>query len=346
MKWGSCYTYSWVYDNPYYMARSDDCRNCGVDKIDQAEQALAIQALPNATFQRWHNIVSQMATAPDEAGWAQQGSGSCKIVTAGHNANTQLSATYSITLPSKSSCDERHSAMVMPGVFVNAPHLMGNGSAAAQRCPMPMDGQVTLQCTDGVLSATGNNSCASRSSVDLTTKGYFRMLRGHNYHGIETGSAFAVAEMSHFQGLCPTTGWIKWSSCNATMPCYVGMQTRTRQPIAGKSQTDLHCIDLDFFQSRSCVGPGFCDEVLARFMQGTSHSIASFEQAYKSASTSLPNPTAGVQMLTSAYQTCSEAQRRCELLTGKSHCSMLFQGHFKVKKGAAYRLRFDASEGG
>jgi hypothetical protein len=345
MNWGSCYTYSWAFNDEYYTSRSVDCRSCAKERIDQAERALAIRALPNDTFIEWHNITSQMATAPDEAGWAQERSGSCKIITAGFNDFTQLSATYTIHVPSGNTCDEKHSALVTPGVFVNAPHDMASGASAMQRCPMPMLGQVSLRCTDGVLYVEGN-SCSSRSDVNLASRGYYRMLRGHNYHGIETGAAFAVPEMSRDKGLCRTTGWTHWSTCNATMPCEVGVQTRTREPVGNQSKTEPKCQGIQFFQSRGCIGPGFCDEVLARFSAIGASSVDGFDEIYKTDSIKLPNPTAGSLMIPSSYQSCSEATSRCQTFTGKTNCDMLFEGHFKVNKGAHYILNYEASEGG
>jgi hypothetical protein len=130
------------------------------------------------------------------------------------------------------------------------------------------------------------------------------------------------------------------------MPCEVGVQTRTREPVGNQSKTEPKCQGIQFFQSRGCIGPGFCDEVLARFSAIGASSVDGFDEIYKTDSIKLPNPTAGSLMIPSAYQSCSEATSRCQTFTGKTNCDMLFEGHFKVNKGAHYILNYEASEGG
>ena len=50
-------------------------------------------------------------------------------------------------------------------------------------------GSVQLECRKGALYAIGN-SCSLRPGTPeaaVNARGYFKILRGQNYHGIETG---------------------------------------------------------------------------------------------------------------------------------------------------------------
>jgi hypothetical protein len=385
MTWGSCYTDSWILSHEYYIARKQaDCRQCTETALGQKINAIAIQNLPNDTFIEWHALVQQALDAPDQPGWMRQFPGSCELKTGGHAQNTQLSASYTLMMPDSADgsggCDERHSAPYAKGKFVHAPGLMPNDTVATQRCPPPYRGTVELKCVSGVLFAESHN-CSSRAAFGrLSTEamarnlacaqyqegnctgacewdvgqagcvavplGYFKILRGVNYHGIEEGASFAIAEMSRFMTSCPTTGWTRWSVCNASRPCERGVQERTRQPLAGLSVSDAQCSNLEFFESRPCVGPGFCPEVLTRFVKNNHSAIESFMAAYKTQSMSIGRTaSAGAHMLPSPYPNASDASFWCSLITGDSACSMYFEGHFEVKEAGEYTLMYKTAEG-
>jgi hypothetical protein len=96
--------------------------------------------------------------------------------------------------------------------------------------------------------------------------GYYKTIRGSNYHGIESGAAFGIAEMNRFAARCPTLSWSRWTECTATNPCEKGIQHRSREPI-GLSKSDPKCVSMMFNDTRTCVGPGFCPQVLTRFVR-------------------------------------------------------------------------------
>ena len=73
--------------------------------------------------------------------------------------------------------------------------------------------------------------------------GYYKTVRGVNYHGIESGAAFAIAEMNRFAARCPTLSWSRWTECNATRPCEKGVQSRSREPIS-LSKADPKCVGM------------------------------------------------------------------------------------------------------
>jgi len=383
--WGSCYTDEWVRNHEWYQQyKVADCDECVTTKLAQYENAMAVQGLPNATFYEWYELAQQAFTAPDDPGWMRQFLGSCELTSSGHNMNTVMTATYQFTVPTGADgaggCDERHSAPYARGRFVHAPGLMQSGDRVAQRCPPPLAGQVQLKCEGGVLTAL-SHTCHERASATelspevqarkvacgqlayadceeegcawdqeagacgLAKRGYFKIVRGINYHGIEEGAAFAIAEMSRFVGLCPTTGWTRWSECSAVEPCERGSQNRTRQPANGLAQDSPACAEISFNETRPCVGPGFCPEVLTRFVQGSHNVIEDAMRAYTSQSRKLPYSTAGAHMMASAYPSCADAKHWCNLLTGGQTCSMMFEGHFEVKADAEYFLRYEASEG-
>eukprot|EP00933_Yihiella_yeosuensis_P058692 TRINITY_DN5933_c0_g1_i2.p1 TRINITY_DN5933_c0_g1~~TRINITY_DN5933_c0_g1_i2.p1 ORF type:complete len:2461 (-),score=532.25 TRINITY_DN5933_c0_g1_i2:137-6556(-) len=386
-RWGSCYTQDWIKKHSWYNSRKKaDCWDCTETKLAQAEQALATKALPSATFVKWHALVQQSFTAPDEPGWMRQFLGSCQLESKGHNKNTQMTATYQLSMPNGADgaggCDERHSAPFVEGKFVNAPGPMKSGSTAKARCPMPLKGEVSLTCNAGVLKATAH-TCEERASggqlspdvlelkqqcvtlktkdaclkkkacawdtlsgCDVQRRGYFKVVRGKNYHGIEDGAAFAIAEMSRFVSLCPTTGWSKWSTCSAAQPCASGMQSRVRKPAKGFTVGSPGCQGITFQETRPCVGPGFCSQVLTRFMKGGGTDLSQALKTYKAQSAKLPYSTAGAHIMESAYPSCTNATYWCNLITGKSPCSMIFSGNFQVKKTADYFFKYDASEGG
>eukprot|EP00928_Gymnodinium_smaydae_P052825 TRINITY_DN3697_c0_g1_i4.p1 TRINITY_DN3697_c0_g1~~TRINITY_DN3697_c0_g1_i4.p1 ORF type:complete len:2404 (-),score=413.62 TRINITY_DN3697_c0_g1_i4:118-7329(-) len=384
LDWGSCYTQDYVYTHDWYLSRKKaDCRNCTAMARAQKEQALATQALNSTTFIQWHELVQQAFDAPDEPGWSRQFLGSCQLESRGHNKNTQMTASYDLTVPNgadgNGGCDERNSAFFVQGKFVNAPGPMASGTKATQRCPMPLKGEVQLTCDDGVLRAASHtceeraalgdlapdvqeakrlcmslpkenctDTCAwdSLSGCDIPRRGYFKIVRGYNYHGIEDGAAFAIAEMSRFLTLCPTTGWSKWSACSAKVPCTEGTQTRTRDPAGEFTREHPGCAEVSFNESRPCVAPGFCPQVHTRFLQSGGAEVDQALAAYKRQSTTLPYGTAGAHIMQSAYPTCQEAEYWCRLITGSSPCDMLFSGNFEVKKSGNYYLRYSASSGG
>ncbi|CAE8731911.1 unnamed protein product [Polarella glacialis] len=381
--WGTCYMES-SFSASYIRA---DCVQCNETALAQHVQGLATQAMSAESFSEWHTIVQQAFTAPDEPGWMRQFTSSCELESAGHNTNTQMTATYDLTTTNGADdaggCDETHSAPFAPGQFVNAPRLMLEGTAATQRCPMPLSGTVNLRCTGGVLQVeshtcqeratlpdlspevrtikeactllSSNETCKHNgqcswdiitASCDIGRRGYFKIVRGVNYHGIESSAAFAIAEMTRFLELCPTNGWTKWSVCTVSVPCESGTQHRTREPVNGFAKDHEGCKDVQFDESRSCVGPGFCSEVHARFMRSGSSDISTALLSYKTESSSLPYATAGAHMLESAYPTCDQAKYWCNLITGNEICTILYSGHFEVKKSADYLLRYEALEGG
>eukprot|EP00746_Dinoflagellata_sp_MGD_P161819 gnl/MRDRNA2_/MRDRNA2_89101_c0_seq1.p1 gnl/MRDRNA2_/MRDRNA2_89101_c0~~gnl/MRDRNA2_/MRDRNA2_89101_c0_seq1.p1 ORF type:complete len:1303 (+),score=170.88 gnl/MRDRNA2_/MRDRNA2_89101_c0_seq1:188-3910(+) len=252
---------------------------------------------------------------------------------------------------------------------------------AQQRCPPPYKGYVELQCMDGVLSATANHNCTSRlqfgslsPSAEAASRscsilpedacvekcewdavagcipvpmGYFKIIRGINYHGIEEGAAYAIAEMSRFTTNCPTTGWTKWSVCNVSTPCERGIQNRTREPLAGVDMTSPGCTNLQFLETRPCTGPGFCPEILTRFVAGSQDKIDSFMGAYELKSKTIGvSPSAGAHMLPSPYPSDSDAEFWCSMITGDSKCSMYFEGQFEVKEDGHYSLEYTPEEGG
>merc|ERR1719272_1055830 len=225
----------------------------------------------------------------------------CKIKGGGFVSNALLSVTYNISMPSNTFCDERHSAPYEKGKFVHAPGKMENGGKVQQRCPPPMMGNVNLECRNGALYAL-SNTCSLRPGTPDTMKssrGYYKSVRGVNYHGIESGAAFGIAEMNRFAARCPTLSWTRWTECNATTPCTKGVQQRSRSPI-GFSMDDPKCVGMMFFDERSCVGPGFCPQVLTRFVASGSSDIAGFLGAYKRQSSTMDarsTATAGSAMM-------------------------------------------------
>jgi hypothetical protein len=350
-KWGSCYTQSWARTSNYVMSKKiADCAPCAENEVKAAEKEFAVRALDNATFSKWFRLVEQSWDAPDDAGWMRMKTGSCKIKGGGFVKNALLSATYDIDMPGNKFCDERHSAPYAKGKFVSAPGYMADGKKTTQRCPPPMLGKVDLECRNGALYAL-SNSCALRAGTPdsmLNSTGYYKMLRGTNYHGIESGAAFAVAEMNRFTSRCPTLSWSKWSECNVTIPCAHGVQTRSRAPI-NLPKTDPRCAQLLFHEERSCVGPGFCPQVLTRFVAKGSLDIASFTAAYKIQSTTVDDnsyATAGVTMLNTSSPSCSDAKYWCRITTGVEECDMYMEGHFKVHKTAEYYLHYETESGG
>jgi len=297
------------------------------------------------------------------------------------SATYTLYKPYGSTNDGKGTCDERFSAPYAKGAFVNAPGLMQDGETATQRCPSPLAGNVEVHCAGGVL-AVRSNTCRERAtlgSLSTTSRafhrqcepkateaaclstsvctwagthcvrkstGYFKILRGYNYHGIEDGAAFAIAEMDRFVGQCPTTGWTRWSACTASLPCEKGNQTRTRSPAKGYSRDHPVCRDLQLSETRSCVKPGFCPEVLMRFAASASSDVNGFMKSYKAASQTLPYATAGATMMETAYPNCSAVQYWCSMTTGSKNCAFYVEGHFQVKKAAEYFFRYEASGGG
>jgi len=383
MRWGSCYTSSYVFRSSWYQQNKlADCRNCTEAAIHNLNLAIATQNLNRSAFVAWHNTVMQAFTAPDSPGWMRASRGSCKLNMGGFVTNAQLTATYNITKPNGAdghgACDERHSAPWASGHFVHAPGFMASGSDATTRCPMPLAGNVSLHCENAVLTVTSNacherapvsmlgnrlarehhNGCAGKlragcgagcvwtgSDCVRSTQGYFKVLRGYNYHGIEEGAAFAIAEMDRFVGECPTTGWSRWSACSATSVCEAGSQRRTRAPAPGYDMSDPICADLLLEEVRSCVKPGFCPQVLVRFAAQASASLEQFMPTYRAGSQTLPYARAGATMLHTAYPTCTEAQYWCNMITGDSSCGLYMEGHFNVRRDGDYFLRYEADSG-
>lgn len=393
MRWGSCYTHSWAYRSSYYQKNKlADCRNCSAAEIHNKNLAIATQNLPQAEFIKWHNLVQQAFTAPDDAGWMRKFRGSCVVNTGGFVSNAQLTATYTIHKPygadGKGACDEKHSAPWAPGHFVNAPGFIANGGDASIRCPMPLGGNVSVHCKDAVLTVNshtchdrapaprlGNadarqfhSQCASEMTKSgcaavkgtpgmpppcvwtgadcaRSSMGYFKILRGFNYHGIEEGASFAIAEMDRFVGECPTLGWSRWSPCSAAKVCEAGTQRRTRSLAPGYDMSNPMCKDLLLEETRNCVKPGFCPRVLARFAASAGPSVEGFMATYKTGSQTLPYARAGATMLHSGYPNCSEAKYWCTMITGAEKCGMYFEGHFQVKKDGDYFLKYEADSG-
>jgi hypothetical protein len=247
------------------------CTACSQNEAKVSQKAYAVKNLDNATFLKWFKLVEQSWDAPDTPGWMRFNTGSCDVKTGGYSKNAMLSATYPIHVPNNKFCDERHQAPFKLAeraawTYVAAPGYMADGAKKAQRCPPPMLGNVNLECRAGVLRVL-SQTCVLRPGMprsSLNSNGYYTTVRGVNYHGIESGASFAVAEMNRFANRCPTLSWTRWSECNVSTPCAVGGQTRSRNPIS-LAKTDPKCKDMMFFEERSCVGPGFCPQVLTRF---------------------------------------------------------------------------------
>jgi len=384
MKWGSCYTSVWVYGSSFYQNNKiADCQRCTASLIHQKHLALATKALPNATFLKWHQLVTQAFTAPDEAGWMRIGKGACQVRMAGFASNTQLNATYTINMPygadGNGACDERHSAPFATGHFVNAPGFMPDGGTASTRCPMPLAGNVSLRCEKGVLYATSSTCreqvsiseltnplarfarvvvCAGRNEMQCAPPcawakthcirgllGYYKMLRSYNYHGIEEGASFAIAEMDRFVGHCPTLGWSRWSTCSATKVCESGKQNRTRSLAPGYARSHPMCKDLLLYEERSCVKPGFCPQVLMRFMDNALPDPNDYMFLYKQKSIEAPNSKAGAAMMHTAYPNETEAKYWCTMVAGRGNCHIYIEGHFQVKKDGEYMLRYETRDG-
>jgi len=347
--WGYCYLDEWAKTSTYINERlKAKCESCTENSYKLKQKAFATKNLDNATFLKWFTLVEQSWTAPGPPGWMRQNTGNCKVETAGWVKNALLSATYTFTMPTQTFCDERHSAPYAQGKFVHAPGYMADGEKKTQRCPPPLLGTVTLYCTSGTLRAT-DHSCHKRPTSPSMEGllGYYKMLRGANYHGIEDGAAFAIAEMNRFQSHCPTLSWTKWSECNTSTPCERGVQSRTRDPI-GISKNDPNCAEMMFYEERPCVGPGFCNQVLTRFIAGGTSNIESFLKSYKKQSTTIQSDkyaSAGAHMLQTATPTCDDAKYWCKITTGQSKCGMYFEGHFQVYKDAEYYMSYEVDSG-
>ena len=172
-------------------------------------------------FQEWWELVEEMDDAPDAPGWMRQSHGSCKLRAMGFSKDATLSAAYELDfgqgIPGGKG-DVRQSVGYETGNFVNAPGRMDDGETKSTRCPMPSSGEVELEGRSGTLYAT-RHSCQDPGGVDVASLGYFKIVRGLDYHGIETGAAFAIAEMGRFTDPCPTTGRTRWSECSACHEC-------------------------------------------------------------------------------------------------------------------------------
>jgi hypothetical protein len=344
--WGSCYTDGWAWTSNHMMShKKANCTPCDENLLKLEEKAYATRSLDDETYLKWFTLVEQSWDAPDEPGWLRQNTGQCRVTAGGFVKNAQLSVTYSIDMPGHDWCDERQSAPYAKGKFVHAPGFMEDGSQMPQRCPPPLLGEVQLECRKGVLYAK-SNSCSLRPGADetLPTKvGYYKMLRGANYHGIESGASFAIAEMSRFAQRCPTMSWTRWSECNVSTPCQKGVQHRSREPIS-LSKDDDKCAGLMFHEERSCVGPGFCPQVLSRFAISAGADIEQFLHSYKAQSTTIISDsyaTAGAVMMSSSTPTCEDARYWCKLTTGKDTCDMYMEGHFEVRKDAEYFFHYE-----
>mmetsp|Transcript_56405 Transcript_56405/g.129438 ORF Transcript_56405/g.129438 Transcript_56405/m.129438 type:complete len:2222 (-) Transcript_56405:29-6694(-) len=367
----------------WYVERgwATDCRRCNQNDMVAKEKELASRSLSDADFVKWYSLLQEALTAPDAPAFKRLVESGCSITADGFNNNTVMRATYYIDMPAnvEGTCDERHSAPFSDGIFVNAPGPMSNGAAVNTSCPLGMSGEVQLTCRDGVLTAVGS-TCAARTlsgseeatqrqrtcrslstaenctgfcdfingKCDFVTRGYFRMVRGVNYHDIESGAAFAMAETTNAANSCQTTGWTKWSDCSALRACERGHQSRSRQPIEGVDRTSLVCTDVIFEETRSCVGHGFCSDVLGRFIprRGGNSDAAAHLATYKRMSIVLPFSQAGSHVFQSPYITCEDGNYWCRMLTGGENCDMLFEGQFQVRKPGHYRIDFDVADGG
>lgn len=350
--WGSCYTESWALTSSYMLSRKRAmCTDCAENILKVEQKAYALRKLDNATFMKWFKLVEESWDAPDDAGWMRSNTGSCKVKGGGFSHNAMLSATYVLDVPSNRFCDERHSAPYAQGKFVHAPGHMNDQEKKTTRCPPPMVGEVLLQCRRGALYALSHHCGFRPGTADGmgSSRGYYKMLRGSNYHGIESGAAFAIAEMNRFANRCPTLSWSRWSECNVSTPCAKGVQHRTRNPI-GLSKTDPRCANIMFNDTRSCVGPGFCPQILTRFSAKGSEDISEFLAEYKRASTTIKSSnnyaTAGSTMMPTATPSCDDAQYWCKVTTGKTSCAMYMEGHFTVLKDAEYYLHYETEGGG
>jgi len=367
---------SWYVEKGYAI----DCRRCNENDMVAKEREVASKALSEADFAKWYSLLQEVLTAPDDPGYLRQSQSGCTISTAGFNNNTVLRATYFITVPGnvEGTCDERHSAPFANGIFVNAPGPMSNGATVNTSCPLGMSGHVELICHDGVLTAV-SSTCAARTLVgngkgthiqrscrsltgpenctgvcdfingkcDYASRGYFRMVRGVNYHDIEAGAAFAMAETTNFASSCQTSGWTKWSDCSSGRACERGQQSRSRQTLDGVDRNSPLCADVMFEETRSCVGHGFCSDVLGRFTPGKLFaSAAQLLAHYKAQSIKLPFARAGSHVFQSPYLSCEDGTYWCQMLTGGSACSMMFEGQFQVRVAGHYRIDFDAADGG
>mmetsp|Transcript_14460 Transcript_14460/g.32931 ORF Transcript_14460/g.32931 Transcript_14460/m.32931 type:complete len:1673 (+) Transcript_14460:2-5020(+) len=378
--WRKCY--EWETMRLYSASvRLANCTLCDGKAQMQEEAAVVRRSFSDAEYSEWYALMEEAFTAPDMPGYARTTASSCDIQTAGWTSNVTMSATYTFYLhdgaDENRGCDERHQAMFDDGHWVNAPGSMGNGATTSVRCPMPLAGEVSLLCEDGMLSATSHTctrrlqplhkptrkisdycraldptQCAEKeqcswsfNSCEASTSGYFKILRGVNYHGIEASVTYAIAEMSTLAGHCATNGWTRWSACSVTEPCQSGTQNRTRTPVLGVDPDSPECTDVSFFESRPCVGSGFCSQILTRMSTGSPVSPPDFLANFKSKSMRLSAFSTSAAHALPAQQSCEDIRYWCNIATGQDHCAMMSEGYFQIKQTGQYIIDFQPRSG-
>eukprot|EP00930_Biecheleria_cincta_P015015 TRINITY_DN1266_c0_g1_i1.p1 TRINITY_DN1266_c0_g1~~TRINITY_DN1266_c0_g1_i1.p1 ORF type:complete len:2583 (-),score=420.51 TRINITY_DN1266_c0_g1_i1:461-7528(-) len=341
--WGMC------SDSSYYasLSSSTNCTLCDQEKALLVNKGLMVKMLPSDTYTKWFLLINEALTAPDEPGWNKFG-GTCAISTAGHNNHSRLNATYSFFVAQRTECSAAQTAPIanIPGSAwarpaVGAPIPLSSGRTVP--CPSPLGGNVELWCSGtGVLSVK-SHTCLAQGGMKLGARGYYKFVRGSNYLGIESGAAFAIAELGVSSDVCPTKSWSRWSLCNATAVCEKGFQFRSRVPREPLTKQSPECGGVAMTESRPCMRPGFCPEVLTRFSSTSATSPAGFLAGYLSASTSLPLPTAGAHILRTIYPPCEELRHWCSVISGNKECTTLFQGQIHIPAPGAYVVEFVGS---
>jgi len=341
VSWGDC-----RFDQWYTQHMEFNCTLCDEEVALIDKKARLIHQLPNETFVEWYRLIHEALNAPGEPGWNNNGY-HCVIGTAGHSPYSRLNATYRFAMPERSSCDQRHTAMLNPidtslKVFARPDGNIENNATRTISCPVPLAGEATLQCNDGVLRVQGH-TCRAQHGMNIAARGYYRMVRGVNYHGIESGAAFAIAELGVSSNICPTQSWTRWTLCSSVQPCEKGVQNRTREPRPPLTIDSPECSGVIFQESRPCARPGFCPQVLARFSARGASSVDDFLTAYPGSSTQLPVPTAGAHILESIYTPCDTLMHWCSLITGNNFCTVLFMAQFEVHRPGKYLMEFSGS---